>query len=276
MPATAFSRMTTRALPFLRFPRAATAFPAASPATVRCVGDRLTLLYRLAENSTHVFGSPLDPFTQEGRLYHVPRFVYFVPHSSDESVRLAISAGYDHAMLQGTLALLNFVQRLMLSPEIGHGLNLSVFPLVDVLGLFAGRHLRVLASAHWGRSDAPEIGLLEKEARCRGYHGFVRVTTTVEESITASYQGRSSRSMPPTGGGLVSLKDFEPWPVRFEAARATGGPLTVADDLPLAPFEPRLGLPQSWPQELIDSAVASILDRFIVRYRGIEAYGQHL
>ena len=50
----------------------------------------------------------------------------------------------------------------------------------------------------------------------------------------------------------------------------------MADDLPVRPFELTLRLPSAWPAELYREATASILKRFIIRYRGILAYGQHL
>jgi hypothetical protein len=50
----------------------------------------------------------------------------------------------------------------------------------------------------------------------------------------------------------------------------------VADDLRHAPFELVLRVPAHWPDDLYQSAVSSILTRFILRYRAFQAYGQHL
>jgi len=67
--------------------------------------------------------------------------------------------------------------------------------------------------------------------------------------------------------------------VRWESsslAPVTDGPLTVADDLAFQPFELTLRLPAAWSPELTREAAASILKRFVLRYRGFMAYGQHL
>ena len=54
------------------------------------------------------------------------------------------------------------------------------------------------------------------------------------------------------------------------------GPLSLGAILPFAPFEVELALPADWPQRRADQALAGILKRLIVRYRGLLAYAQHL
>ncbi len=242
--------------------------------------ERISTLYQLAQQSDHVFGSPLGPFHHHSRTFLVPHFVYFGPSTSDASVRLAILSGYSRDTLPGTLALLAFIRRLALNPEIGQSLHLSFFPLVDVLGVLGEEAERALVDEHWGRSRQPEIRLLENDVRRRGYQGFIRVTTTSDAAITVQARASASATGDSTDIELISSDDFDPWPVRFEAtahpAPATSGPLTIADDLPQAPFELSLALPRNWSQPSIDDAVASILKRFIVRYRGDQAYGLNL
>ena len=79
---------------------------------------------------------------------------------------------------------------------------------------------------------------------------------------------------------LVSSADFEPWPVQFERAASdfasADGPLSIAEDLPVQPFELTLRIPATWPDEIYQRAVNVILSRFILRYRAFQAYGQHL
>lgn len=118
-----------------RFSTVARAVPPAPPVASADFGRRLTDLYRLSERSRHVFGSPIGPFRRHSLAYSVPRFVYFGPHTSDESLRMAFYAGFDSEDLRGTFGLLQLVERLAIEPEAGQGLNLSFFPLVDVLGL---------------------------------------------------------------------------------------------------------------------------------------------
>jgi hypothetical protein len=54
------------------------------------------------------------------------------------------------------------------------------------------------------------------------------------------------------------------------------GPLSVADDLPVQPFELTLRIPRAWSEARHHDAVITILARFILRYRSFQAYGQHL
>jgi hypothetical protein len=241
--------------------------------------EQLAALYDIVGCSQFVFGSPLGPFAVRGRSFHLPRFVYFGPHTSDASLRLAFTAGLDHRDLPGTLALLHVVEQLALKPDIGQGLNLSFFPLVDVLGLAGLTSDRALASAHWARHREPELSLLEQEARLTGYHGFMRLETAPGQDVATVQLRCAANDHPTPDVELISSEDFEPFPVRWEAGAARDpidGPLSVADDLSVRPFELTLRLPAVWPAELYREAAASILKRFIIRYRGFLAYGQHL
>jgi hypothetical protein len=240
--------------------------------------DRLSSLYALAQRSHYIFASPLGPFYKGARHYHLPRFVYFGPHSSDDSLRLAFYAGFDSSDLRGTLALLHFVEWLALQPEHAQGLNLSFFPLIDVGGLLQHRE-GGLSTASWLDSIEPELDLLSKDARGRGYYGFIRVETsrTADEVVTIRLRGNTGDDI---GAERLSSADVQPWEVRWEAESAetvvTEGPLSLADDLSFQPFELTLLLPANWPDAMHREAVTSILKRFLQRYRGFHAYGQHL
>ena len=255
--------------------------PARISSSSEILGQRLSTLYALSQRSSHVFGSPLGPLSVHGETHHLPRFVYFGPCTSDDAVRLAFLAGFDHTDLRSTLALLHLVERLALSPEVGQGLNLSFFPLVDAVGLARSLPDRGLAAASWLDSSEPEIGLLRKDARTRGYHGFVRVETARGlDEVTVRLRGSPAGGTTPTGVELISSEELEPLPVRWEAdplaAGPTDGPLTLADDLPVQPFELTLLIPAAWSPELYREAVVSILKRFILRYRAIQAISLHL
>jgi len=264
-----------------RFDTVSRAVPAVSDAPVDAFTARLSELYGLSQKSHYVFGSPLGPFYHHGRHLHLPRFVYFGPHTHDESLRLAFLAGFDAADLRSSLALAHLIERLAITPDLGQGLNLSFFPLLDVAGLAHGMAARGLPLASWRDAGVPELNLLEKDARARGYHGYVRLETTgTEEVISVRLRNEVGGSPAASGIELVSSVDFEPWPVRWEAdalnSRVSDGPLTVGDDLPLQPFELTLRLPQNWSAELIREATNTILKRFIIRHRALQAYSQHL
>lgn len=242
-------------------------------------GEQLAGLYDLVQRSQFVFGSPLGPIQAAQRTFHLPRFVYFGPHTSDVSLRLAFTAGLDHRDLRSTLALLNLVEQLALKPDIGQGLNLSFFPLVDVLGLANLATDRNLATADWSKSEAPEINLLEQDARLSGYHGFVRLETVRGQDDAAVRLRFAPNDYPTPEVELISSDDFEPFSVRWESdagAVPLDGPLSIAGDLATSPFELTLRLPAAWAAEQYRDATAAILKRFIIRYRGFLAYGQNL
>ncbi len=243
--------------------------------------NRLSGLYVFAQQSEHVFASPLGPFRYQGRSTHVPRFAFFGPHASEVSWRVAFLAGFDHRDLRSSQSLLALLEHLSQHVEDGYGLNLTFFPIVNAAGFFLGAAPRSLATAHWGRSAAPEIDLLEIDARVSGYHGFVRVETAPAEDEIISILVRAPAGL--LAGPdveLITSEDTEPFIVRFERG-AHGvaplcGPLSVSDDLSVSAFELTLRIPATWSDKRYEEAVRAILSRFILRYRAFQSYAQHL
>lgn len=242
--------------------------------------EQLSSLYQLVQRSHYLFGSPMGPFFCGPRAFHLPRFVYFGPNTSDASLRLAFLAGFDHRDLRPTLAMLRLVEGLALKPDLGQGLNLSFFPLVDVLGLAQLAGSRRLERENWARPTAPEIALLEKETRQRAFHGFVRLETAPgEDVVTVRLRAPAPLENMAPVLELISSEDVSPLPVRWESESLSDlreGPLGIADDLPLQPFELVVRLPAAWSLDLYAEAAASILKRFVLRYRGFISYAQHL
>jgi hypothetical protein len=241
----------------------------------------LSALYELSQSSRYVFASPLGPLSFGARPAYLPRFVFFGPNACDESWRLAFLAGFDHRDLRASRALVALAARLAGDSETGHALNLSLFPLVDVGGLVTGLSGRGLSSAHWGRSSAPEIGLLEQDARARGYHGFVTIETghTDDERMGIRVRGSFSAGLP-ADLQLITPDVTGALPVRIEEDRdgeaPTGGPLSAADDFPVNPFEVTVSIPGAWLDKAYQHAAVALLERFLKRYRAFQAYGQHL
>lgn len=240
---------------------------------------RVGTLYELAQQSDFVFGSPLGPFFIDAHAHYVPRFVYFGPHTSRESLRLAVLAGIGRHDRLAANALLSFIEGLARQPDIGQGLNVSFFPVVNVGGLLDGAEERDLTGDHWAHSGTPEITLLRQDAERSGFQGFVRVTTTVDQEPSAWLRTVRSTTAQASDAEIFSSVDFQPWPVSFETVAThavVSGPLSLGAVLPFAPFEVELALPADWPQRKADQALARILQRLIVRYRGLLAYAQHL
>jgi hypothetical protein len=242
--------------------------------------EQLSRLYAQVQRSPFAFGSPIGPFTSSARSFELPRFVYFGPNASDAALRLCFLAGFNHRDLRSTLALLRLIESVAVRPDLGEGLNLSFFPLVDLLGLAGLAEGRDLEKQNWIHSNAPEISLLEKDARHRAYHGFIRLETAPGEEVVSVLL----RSPAPVENAapeleLFSSADLDPVPVRWEreaTSRLHHGPLSIADDLLVQPFELAVRIPAAWPLDLYAEAAASILKRLVLRYRGFMSYAQHL
>jgi hypothetical protein len=260
-----------------RFDTVARVLPGAARTSSTGFDQRLAALYALCQKSNYVFASPLGPFFSQGRHFHLPRFVYFGPQTHDESVRLAFLTGFDSRNLAVSFAVTDLIETLASDPEVGQGLNLSFFPVVDVLN--PADTNRGLWSSNWSRSHAPEIVGLEKDARASGYHGFVRIDASGEDDLVLVRLRDGAAPFEPVD--LATSEDFDPWATRWESEemfghKATDGPLTLADDLPVRPFELTIQLPRKWHDGLQRDAAAKILRRVIFRQRALQAYRQHL
>lgn len=256
------------------------AAPSATNEVSRAINEKLSDLYRIAERSLHVFGSPAGPIQgRNGRLHFLPRFVYFGASSANAALRLAFYAGLDHRDLRSTLALLKLVEGLALRPDLGQALNLSFFPLVDVLGLAHAVPHRDLATANWATSTAPELQVLERDTRLRGYDGFIRLESVASDTINIQLRSPQPSENAAPELEIIASTDVDPFDVRWESvsgADLRSGPLSLADDLPVQPFELVVGIPGSWSTELYAESAALILKRFVVRHRGFISYAQHL
>jgi hypothetical protein len=176
--------------------------------------------------------------------------------------------------------LLRLIEGLALKPDLGEGLNLSFFPLLDVLGLAQVAPNRRLSSENWVRPTSPEILLLEKDARTRAYHGFVRLESGLgEDIVTVSLRAPAPLENFAPALELISSEDLAPLPVRWESdirPHAENGLLAIADDLSLQPFELTVRIPAAWSLDRYAETAASILKRFVLRYRGFISYAQYL
>ncbi len=142
------------------------------------------------------------------------------------------------------------------------------------------RRAATFARENWARARSPELSLLEKDARVRGYHGFVRLeTASGDDVVTVRLRTATHIENPTPSVELITSEDIAPFAVRWENAMvgpSEDGPLASADDLPFQPFELTLRLPGAWTPQLHREATASIFKRFVLRYRSLIAYGQHL
>lgn len=256
-----------------------TALPRAVPSAAQVLGARLSRIYGLARDSDQVFGSPLGPIATVGGPLFVPRFVYFGPRSTDDSLRLAFYAGFGRHDLTVARALLGYVERLTREPHLGPALNLSFFPVVNVRGLLGGEEERDLEGEDWVRPRSPEVALLAADARARSYRGFIRLVGTTDDEPSARVRTMRSSRAQPSGVEIFTSERFRPWQVAFEelpAGGAASGPLTLAAAWPCAPFEVELALPSDLAPLEAEILVGDLLRRLVTHYRAFDAYGQHL
>lgn len=244
--------------------------------------ERLTRLYGATAYSPNLFATPLGPISFRGRERFIPRFINITPRSVEESLRVAIYAGFDHRDERSTDAVLHLVDVLLVSPDLADGLNLTLFPLVDVGGIHGDTTARSLADEDWRRSGQPEIEQLAREARHRAHHCVVRIATAAEgegdDLVVVGLRGHGRHDFGAYSDEFLSSADFDPFPVRFETdtREPAEGPLSIADDLPYSPVELTLTLPHNWPAELYREAVAHIARSLLFRYRRHQSYGQHI
>ena len=244
---------------------------------------RLQRLYARSERAPALFASPLGPIVTPGRQHTLPRFHYLSPYGSDETLRVAVYAGYGYYDERSTDAVLHFLERLLLSPDLGDGINLTFFPLVDVLGQISGE-VRGLAAESWLNPASPEIELLARDARQRSYDVYVRLEASpilvgsTDDLVIVRLRGDLAGRFSGLGDEFLNSADFEPFPVRFETEvdAFASGPLTLSEDLGRAPLELTIILPDSWTPELYREAVAHIFKQLMLRYRGHQSYGQHI
>lgn len=265
----------------LEFPAvAAPSGPADSAA--EALHARVSAAYALAQSNPHVFASPLGPFRHHGRAVWLPRLVFFGPHASNDSWRLAFLGSLDHRDLRPAHAVLEVLTRLAGDRVSGHALNVTFFPVVDAAGLALRLPSRALAQEAWPGSRAPEIRLLERDARERGYHGFVRIETAPagEDQMTVSVRGSERSAAGSLTADFLAADAASAPAVRFErvllGAGAVTGPLSMVGDVAMPPFELTLRIPASWSDTDYNTATADVALRLLRSYRAFQAYGGQL
>lgn len=266
---------------FLYSPTIAPA-PSSADSEIAGLSQRISALYALSQTNPHVFASPVGPFAFRRRSVWLPRFVFFGPHAADDSWRLAFLGSFDHRDLRPTHALLNVVETLAQDAENGHGLNLTFFPLVDAAGLALRAKHRELAYDSWSCPGATEIALLSRDVRTRGYHGFVRVEAAAPGDDSVSLRVRAPAGFVASAPDVevISSAELAPLEVRFEhevfERGRSFGPLELAEDLGVQPFELTVRVPSTWSRSQFESTVAHVLVRFVHHYRAFHAFGGEL
>jgi hypothetical protein len=260
--------------------------PAREPASLN---DALARLTELATHSSHIFASPLGPFTHGDESFTLPRFLFVGENAAEEAWRIGIYAGLDGTDTRSALAVLRALERFALEPVLGHSFNLVFYPVTNPSGFADGtkrtRAGHLLSDHHWASSPAPELHWLERDARSLQFHGVILVQSDPEtDEIQGWLRGFSPgepflHAEPVRGTSKVGYFPFK-FPVQWEphpdGFHADTGPLTLADDFRTRPFETTLVIPAKPPLEWAFQAVSNTLRVFLNNFRTAAATGQNI
>jgi hypothetical protein len=237
------------------------------------------ILYEEASSSDSVFGSPLGPIEGPNGRTFLPQFVYFAPASSVDPVRIGVFSGLSREDLKGSWALVDWIKALLVRPDIGQGVSVSVFPVVNLTGIQAGVEGIGLQGSDWQGSRIPEVRLISENARIRSYQGFIRIESSRDSVPKVVVRTAVNRRTQGSHAEIYDSSDFEPWETRFEALGAKSklaGPLSLSRELNTALFEVVLSLPASWSQSSWSSNLLPLLGHLVASYRTFFSYGGEL
>ena len=239
--------------------------------------SRLTVL---ATHSPNLFASPLGPLYHARELFVLPRHLFFGENTADEAWRIGIYAGFEGTDTRSGLASLRTLERLILEPKLAESLNLVFHSFVNPSGLAdatastrAGHHL---LDQSWTNARAAELQLLERDARAMQYHGAIIIRSDPHARELRGWLRGFFPTDPflhgaPVKGsskaGYLPFKFPVQWELHPEGPNAKTGPLTVADDLRVRPFEVTLLVPASPPLEWAVQAVSNTVRVFLNNFR---------
>jgi hypothetical protein len=236
-------------------------------------------LYEEASASDSVFGSPLGPIEGPNGKTFLPQFVYFGPDSGFDPVRIAVFGGLSGDDLKGSWSLIDWIRALLVHPDIGRGVSVSIFPLVNLHAIQGGAESAGLQDADWFESRIPEIQLITRNAKIRSYQGFIRVESSRDLVPNVVVRTAVNRRADRSPAEIFAASDCEPWETRFETLGSKGkllGPLSLARELNTALFEVVLSLPASWGRSAWTSSLLPLLGRLVASYRRFFSYGGEL
>jgi len=236
-------------------------------------------LYEEASASDSVFGSPLGPIEGPGGRNFLPQFVYFGPGSSIDPVRIAVFGGLSGEDLKGSWALIDWIKVLLVHPEIGQGVSVSVFPIVNLNAIQGGADSVGLQDLDWFVARIPEIRLITENARVRAYQGFIRIEASRDSVPSVVVRTAVKRRAHHSSAEVFASSDFEPWDTRFETLGPDNkllGPLSLSRKLNNALFEVVLSVPAAWTQSKWSSNLLPLLGRLVASYRKFFSYGGEL
>lgn len=250
--------------------------PPAPPASV--YPHKLRRLYwpflGLAEECRDVVGRVAGSFRTGGRRYTIPKFTFLGPAEDSPQTRLGVFALFDGAEVNGSKAVLRFLELLASCPALAKGYDVTCYPVCNPTGYEDDTaHNRSgvrLEQSLWRGAEEPEIKILEDELETQRFDGIITLRSEPDAELL---EGR-------TWSQVVKEHVLEP---ALASTRAGGSRSLQARGYPLSPpthhprpFELSFSLPGRAPQEQqVESAVSALVS-VLAGYRGFISLGGDL
>jgi protein MpaA len=120
----------------------------------------------------------LGPFEVGGEKYHLPRFTFQGPNSSDP-IRIGLFAAIHGDEPAGALAAAKFLLDLAQDPNLAENFQLEVYPICNPTGFEDdtrhSRRGRDLNREFWRASVEAEVQILEHELRMQHFNGIIQL-----------------------------------------------------------------------------------------------------
>lgn len=139
--------------------------------------ELLSPLYTQALHSKRLRADALSVWESRGETVWLPRFRFQTTHARQERHKVGIFAGIHGDEPAGILGLMDFIQELDETPEIGRHFELCLYPVCNPGGYLAGTRVspsgKDLNREFWRGSEQKEVQLLERELLTRQFDGII-------------------------------------------------------------------------------------------------------
>lgn len=230
----------------------------------------------LAEECRDVFGRVAGSFRVGGRRYTIPKFTFLGPAEDLPQTRLGVFALLDGTEVNGSKALLRFLELLASCPALATGYDLTCYPVCNPTGYEDDTgHNRSgvrIEQTIWRGSAEPEIKILEDELETQRFDGIITLRSEPEAELL---EGR-------TWSQVVKEHVLEPALVlartggirSLQTTRSAGWGYSLSPPTQHPrPFELWFSLPgRAGLEQQVESAVSALVS-VLAGYRGFISMG---
>ncbi len=231
----------------------------------------------------------LGPFRSSEQDYHLPRYTFAGPNSSDP-IRIGIFAGIHGDEPAGTLAAIEFLRQVGAQPSRAENYLLRVYPLCNPTGFEddtrVSRGGPDLNRCFWKNSAEPEVRLIERELREQHFHGLVQLhADDTSDGLYGFVRGHtlSEHLLKPAlhAAGKILPRNINAQIDGFAAMdgiiyEGYDGILAAPAELHPPPFEIILETPHHAPVEKQIEALVIAMQTILDEYRQLIAFAANL